>query len=98
MCIRDRPGTVPVAIFTARAVALGELYGRMEQGYRRLSVKQRDHYGSSYGTVHIRQLPGGVSAGTAPIPVSYTHLDVYKRQGLKTVYVNISTTCCLLLF
>ena len=70
--IQDEPGTVPVAIFTARAVALGELYGRMEQGYRRLSVKQRDHYGSSYGTVHIRQLPGGVSAGTAPIQVKET--------------------------
>ena len=38
----------------------------------------------------IAEFPGGYSWGYNPAPVSYTHLDVYKRQ----VYGQQFAVCC----
>ena len=31
----------------------------------------------------------------APMPVSYTHLDVYKRQGVRSSWLILARNCCL---
>ena len=47
----------------------------------------KEHLGETYGimvyqedVIKIAMHYGGVSAADGDIPVSYTHLDVYKRQ------------------
>ena len=53
-----------------------------------------------YGTTHCRwdaviDIPGmwnavqGISRPDTPVPVSYTHLDVYKRQVLSFIVLDI---------
>ena len=35
--------------------------------------------------VEVRKLPSTYPQGGEKVPVSYTHLDVYKRQALETI-------------
>ena len=42
------------------------------------------HYGGEHGTIHMHGRPHGQhNIPDVPWPVSYTHLDVYKRQFLR---------------
>ena len=36
---------------------------------------------AGYESIPTRLLEGFAQGGLTPVPVSYTHLDVYKRQG-----------------
>ena len=40
-------------------------------------------YGTTQGAGHPVKQPEEVSKADSPVPVSYTHLDVYKRQIIR---------------
>ena len=49
-------------------------------------------FGKDLDTVsleQIKQIPGVV--GVVPAPVSYTHLDVYKRQELPKAFASLAS-------
>ena len=49
-----------------------------EDVYKRQALKSSS---SATGTQHTTWLPEGATVTSVLNPVSYTHLDVYKRQG-----------------
>lgn len=67
--IQNEPGTVPVALFPALTVEVGELRGCLEPGDRYLPFKQRHHNSRRDRIVYICQLPCGLSAGKAQFQV-----------------------------
>ena len=70
----------------AAAEAVSQLYGAVELAAENIS---RSLYGNYSGALTIYNLPlslmaaitASVIAAVSAAPVSYTHLDVYKRQG-----------------
>ena len=75
MCIRDRDyrGTgMSVMEMSHRSPEYEEIQSRAEQALRReLAI------GDEYAVLFVQ---GGGSLQFTMVPVSYTHLDVYKRQ------------------
>ena len=51
--------------------------------------------GMAVGVMYAGFLAGNtqITAASAPVPVSYTHLDVYKRQRLYFVLKSRETSC-----
>ena len=90
MCIRDRPGTVMGAEEISHFTEVRSAEGLISQGpyeHRRMISVPVIHIRHS---VKDRSRPAGIASrkdvwlllfGYAVGPVSYTHLDVYKRQG-----------------
>ena len=97
MCIRDRlPGALAISAVTLAELHFGVLVAsspevRAER-LRRLSIVQRrfdalpvdDEVAASYGRLAAMVGESGRRARSRSMdPVSYTHLDVYKRQALR---------------
>ena len=70
MCIRDRPSIVSVSV-----TALNAVPPEYEQGSLALGATDTE----TWFKISIPAAKSGIAAGI--VPVSYTHLDVYKRQG-----------------
>ena len=68
MCIRDRSYTYQ-----------SPYYGKSKKAKQQAAKKQTELL---YGKTTGENLKGMMMAVSGGIPVSYTHLDVYKRQDL----------------
>ena len=78
MCIRDSPNTIPAVIFDRKhdvqftPVSNGTVY--LPPTAKSVEAAKR--------VLNGENTAGKALYFYAPAPVSYTHLDVYKRQGV----------------
>ena len=76
MCIRDRAITNPEKLFLPKG-NLSSKYIFAKNNFFLAYPKNYNHFVNYYKETYQH---GGISLEECIIPVSYTHLDVYKRQ------------------
>ena len=103
MCIRDSYD-IGIAVGSPRGLVVPILRDCDQMSIADIEKKIAD-YGkrAGEGKLGIEELTGGTftisNGGTfgsmLSTPVSYTHLDVYKRQSLYRQRPHSATTCCV---
>ena len=98
MCIRDR--WYNSRFRTALLGGEDRLSGRaqkllpgLDTAQARTPEGQQLNLADGVWNVHSSTVPGGSESMT---PVSYTHLDVYKRQGLSSTAPSTLCSACIL--
>ena len=85
MCIRDRDDDIPVPSIEAAAKTILLLIDRPELSWETICREQRVKHVMEYLFIRARNHPDEVHR-FVDRPVSYTHLDVYKRQDMAPKY------------